>query len=166
MSFAEEAQRMHATLALTPGWRRIQALRPDCDDVIVATMLEAAAGFAESVLAPLNAVGDRIGAQVVDGRVKLPPGFAEGFRQYAEAGWLGIDAPAAFGGQDIPLTLQAACGPLFDRGCMALMMAAGAVRGAIHLLAETADADTAAEWGPKLVRSGEHTSELQSLMRI
>ncbi|MCR6670213.1 MAG: acyl-CoA dehydrogenase family protein [Devosia ginsengisoli] len=114
-------------------------------------MLEAAAGFAESVLAPLNPVGDRVGAQVVDGRVKLPPGFAEGFRQYAEAGWLGIDAPAEFGGQDIPLTLQAACGPLFDRGCMALMMAAGAVRGAIHLLAETADAATAAEWGPKLV---------------
>ncbi|QDZ12935.1 acyl-CoA dehydrogenase family protein [Devosia ginsengisoli] len=151
MSFAEQAQRTLATLALTPGWRRIQALRPDCDDVIVATMLEAAAGFAESVLAPLNPVGDRVGARIVDGRVKLPPGFAEGFRQYAEAGWLGIDAPAAFGGQDIPLTLQAACGPLFDRGCMALMMAAGATRGAIHLLAEAADADTAAEWGPKLV---------------
>src|SRR5690606_39234822 len=78
----------------------------------------------------------------------------EGFRQYAEAGWLGIDAPAEYGGQDIPLTLQAACGPLFDRGCMALMMAAGAARGAIHLLAATADAATASEWGPKLV-SGE-----------
>src|SRR5690606_582855 len=148
MSFAKQARRTLATLALTPGWRRIQALRPDCDDVIVATMLEAAAGFAESVLAPLNPVGDRVGARMVDGRVKLPPGFAEGFRQYAEAGWLGIDAPTAFGGQDIPLTLQAACGPLFDRGCMALMMAAGAVRGAIHLLVAAADAATKAEWGP------------------
>src|SRR5690606_16013755 len=102
----------------------------------------------------LNPPGDRIGAQVVDGKVQLPPGFAEGFRQYAAAGWLGIDAPAEYGGQDIPLTLQAACGPLFDRGCMALMMAAGATRGAIHLLSATADAATAAEWGPKLV-SGE-----------
>ncbi|WP_082531156.1 acyl-CoA dehydrogenase family protein [Devosia sp. Root436] len=154
MSFADQADRTIATLALTPGWARLQALRPDCDNVIVATMLDAAAGFAETVLAPLNAVGDRVGAQVADSRVVLPPGFVEGFRQYAEAGWLGIDAPAAFGGQDVPLTLQAACAPLFDRGCMALMMAAGATRGAIHLLAQTADAATAAEWGPQLV-SGE-----------
>ncbi|KRA47416.1 acyl-CoA dehydrogenase family protein [Devosia sp. Root635] len=151
MSFADQADRTLATLALTPGWSRLQALRPDCDTVIVATMLDAAAGFAETVLAPLNPVGDRIGAQVVDGRVVLPPGFVDGFRQYAEAGWLGIDAPAALGGQDVPLTLQAACGPLFDRGCMALMMAAGATRGAIHLLAQRAEAAVAAEWVPKLV---------------
>src|SRR5690606_31282266 len=96
----------------------------------------------------------RTGARGMEGRVKLPPGFVDGFRQYAEAGWLGIDAPIDFGGLDIPLTLQAACGPLFDRGCMALMMAAGSSRGAIHLLAAAADATTAAEWGPKLV-SGE-----------
>ena len=151
MSFADQVQRTSTLLALTPGWQRVQALRPDCDDTTVATMLDAAAGFAETTLAPLNPVGDRVGAQVVDGKVKLPPGFVDGFRQYAEAGWLGIDAPAAFGGLDIPLTLQAACGPLFDRGCMALMMAAGAVRGAIHLLAACADPATAAEWGPNLV---------------
>ena len=151
MSFADQAQRTLTMLAQTPGWRQVQALRPDCDDTTVATMLDAAAGFAETVLAPLNPVGDRVGAQVVDGKVKLPPGFVDGFRQYAEAGWLGIDAPAAFGGLDIPLTLQAACGPLFDRGCMALMMAAGATRGAIHLLAACADDTTAAEWGHNLV---------------
>ena len=154
MSFTDQASRTIATLARTPGWTRLQALRPDCDDATVAILLEAAAGFAETVLAPLNPVGDRIGAQLVDGRVRVPPGFAVGFRQYAAAGWLGIDAPARFGGQDLPLTLQAACGPLFDRGCMALMMAAGSSRGAVQLLAASADARTAAEWGPKLV-SGE-----------
>jgi hypothetical protein len=154
MSFTDQASRTIAMLALTPGWARLQTLRTDCDDAIVAIVLEAAAGFAETVLAPLNPVGDRIGAQVVDGRVRLPPGFVEGFRQFAEAGWLGLDAPGQFGGQDLPLTLQAACGPLFDRGCMALMMAAGSTRGAIHLLAATADATIAAEWGPRLV-SGE-----------
>lgn len=154
MSFADQAGRTLAILALTPGWARLQALRPDCDDVTTAAVIDAAAGFAETVLAPLNAVGDRVGARLADGRVTLPPGFVDGFRGYAEAGWLGIDAPLAFGGQDIPLTLQAACGPLFDRGCMALMMAAGATRGAIHLLAATADAATSGEWGPRLV-SGE-----------
>ena len=86
MSFADQVQRTSTLLALTPGWQRVQALRPDCDDTTVATMLDAAAGFAETTLAPLNPVGDRVGAQVVDGKVKLPPGFVDGFRQYAEAG--------------------------------------------------------------------------------
>jgi alkylation response protein AidB-like acyl-CoA dehydrogenase len=154
MSFADQAQRTLAMLALTPGWARLQALRPDCDDATVAILLEAAAGFSETTLDPLNGVGDRVGAQMVDGRVRLPPGFADGFRHYAEDGWLGLDAPAQFGGQALPLVLQAGCGSLFDRGCMALMMAAGSARGAIHLLAAGADATTAAEWGPRLV-SGE-----------
>ena len=154
MSFADQADRTIAMLARTPGWERLQALRPDCDDVTVAMLIEAAAGFAETMLAPLNTIGDRIGAQVIAGRVRLPPGFADAFRRYAEDGWLGIDSPLAFGGQGIPLTLQAACGAHFDRGCMALMMAVGASRGAVHLLAATADPVTAAEWGPRLV-SGE-----------
>ncbi len=154
MSFADQANRTLAMLALTPGWARLQALRPDCDDATVAILLEAAAGFAETTLAPLNGVGDRVGAQMLDGRVRLPPGFVDGFSQYAEAGWLGIDAPARFGGMALPLVLQAACGSLFDRGCMALMMAAGSARGAIHLLDAGADPAIAAEWGPRLV-SGE-----------
>ncbi|HEV7346579.1 MAG TPA: acyl-CoA dehydrogenase family protein [Devosia sp.] len=151
MSFTDQADRTRAMLSRTPGWARLQALRPDCDDATVTMLLEAAAGFAEDVLAPLNPVGDRVGAQMVGGRVKLAPGHVDGFRHYAQAGWLGIDAPAAFGGQALPLTLQAACGPLFDRACMALMMAAGSTRGAIQLLTATADRATAAEWGPRLV---------------
>jgi len=154
MSFADQASRTLAMLALTPGWARLQALRPDCDTATVSMLLDAAAGFAETALAPLNPVGDRLGAQLVDGHVRLPPGFVDAFHAYAEAGWLGIDAPAGFGGMDLPITMQAAVGPLFDRGCMALMMAAGSPRGAIALLAATADAATAAEWGPRLV-SGE-----------
>ena len=154
MSFADQASRTLVMLALTPGWARLQALRPDCDDATVSMLLEAAAGFTETALAPLNPVGDQVGAQLVEGHVVLPPGFVQAFHAYAESGWLGIDAPASFGGMDLPITMQAACGPLFDRGCMALMMAAGSIRGAIQLLAASADPATAEEWGPKLV-SGE-----------
>ena len=150
MSFADQADRTLEILALTPGWHRLRDLRQDCDDETVAAILEEAANFAEGVLAPLNAAGDRIGAQVVNGRVKTPDGFADAFRQYAEAGWLGMDVPEVFGGQGVPLTLHAACAPLFERGCVALMMAAGATRAAAHLLAEAADDALAAEWVPKL----------------
>lgn len=154
MSFADQASRTLELLSLTPGWHRLQELRQDCDDETVTAIVEEAANFAEGVLAPLNDVGDRIGARVIDGRVKTPPGFAEAFRQYAEAGWLGMDVPEEFGGQAVPLTLHAACAPLFERACVALMMAAGSTRAAAHLLAEAADAETAGEWVPKLA-SGE-----------
>ncbi|MBW6423750.1 acyl-CoA dehydrogenase family protein [Rhizobium sp. XQZ8] len=151
MSFADQADRTLEILALTPGWHRLCDLRPDCDDETVAAIVVEAANFAEGVLAPLNVVGDRIGAKIVDGRVKMPEGFGEVFRQYAQAGWLGMDVPEGFGGQSVPLTLQAACAPLFERGCVALMMAAGSTRAAAHLLAEAADETIVGEWLPKLV---------------
>jgi alkylation response protein AidB-like acyl-CoA dehydrogenase len=154
MSFADQAQRTLDILALTPGWQTLKARRVDCDDETVAAILEEAASFAEGVLAPLNAVGDRVGAKVVDGRVRTPDGFSHAFRRYGEAGWLGMDVAEHLGGQALPLTLHAACAPLFERGCVALMMAAGSTRAAAHLLAEAANEAIAAEWVPKLA-SGE-----------
>ncbi|MBD0415363.1 acyl-CoA dehydrogenase family protein [Oryzicola mucosus] len=152
--FQRQAEWTADLLRITPGWQRVQALRPDCDDVTVATILSQAAAFAESVLGPLNTKADRQGCVLAEGRVRTPDGFAEAFKAYAEAGWLGMDRPEAIGGQALPLSLQAACAPLFERGCVALMMAAGASRAAAHLLLEAADETTASEWVPKLV-SGE-----------
>ncbi|MCK8781932.1 acyl-CoA dehydrogenase family protein [Rhizobium sp. NTR19] len=154
MSFADQARRTLDILALTPGWQALKTLRSDCDDETVAAILEEAAFFAEGVLAPLNTVGDRIGASVVDGRVRTPDGFADAFRRYGEAGWLGMDVADHLGGQALPLTLHAACAPLFERACVALMMAAGSTRAAAHLLTEAADEAVAGEWVPKLA-SGE-----------
>jgi len=150
MGFADQVLRTLDILAVTPGWHRLQELRPDLDDATVASVLEEAARFAENVLAPLNVGGDRQGAQVVEGRVRAPAGFGDAFRRYGEAGWLGIDLPEQYGGQDLPLTISAACGPLFERGCVALMMCAGSTRAAAHLLTEAATHETAREWVPKL----------------
>lgn len=150
MSFAEQARRTLDTLAVTPGWHRLRELRADLDDATVTSVLGEAARFAENVLAPVNVRGDRQGAQVVEGRVKTPAGFGDAFRRYGAAGWLGLDLPVRYGGQDLPLTIAAACGPLLERGCVALMMCAGSTRAAAHLLAEAANHETASEWVPKL----------------
>lgn len=125
-------------------------MHPDCDDETIEAIIDEAAAFAERVLEPLNTIGDRQGCDVTDGRVRTPKGFADAYRQYAQAGWLGMDVPETFSGQGLPLTVQAACAPLFERGCVALMMAAGSSRAASHLLAKAADGAVAAEWVPKL----------------
>ena len=157
--FARQASITLEMLRATPGWKRIQVLRPDCDDAAVAAILEAAARFAEDALQPLDKVGDRQGCRVEGGRVRTPAGFAEAYARYAEAGWIGMDVPEQFGGQGLPLALQAACASLFERGCVALMMAAGASRAACHLLAGAADKAVADEWIPKLI-AGEWTATI------
>jgi 1-pyrroline-5-carboxylate dehydrogenase len=43
--------------------------------------------FATEVLGPLNAVGDREGCKIVDGRVITPTGFKEALKKLYEAGW-------------------------------------------------------------------------------
>ncbi|MDH6294898.1 acyl-CoA dehydrogenase family protein [Agrobacterium fabrum] len=150
MSFSTQAARTMELLKATPGWRRIQSLRGDCDDALVVAILNEAARFAETVLEPLNTPADREGCTVVDGRVRVPTGFADAFRRHAGDGWLAMDVPERFGGQALPLVLQAACAPLFERGCVALMMASGSTRAACHLLAETAEGAVADEWVPRL----------------
>jgi alkylation response protein AidB-like acyl-CoA dehydrogenase len=71
-------------------------------------VLDEAAKFAAKVYAPLNPGGDREGAKLDGGRVKLPSGFAEAYRAHAESGWTGIAAPKSHGGQGLPLALAAA----------------------------------------------------------
>jgi alkylation response protein AidB-like acyl-CoA dehydrogenase len=159
MSFATQAARTINLIIATPGWKRVKALRPDCDDGMLTAIVNEAARFSETLLAPLNVPGDRQGCSIVDGRVRVPAGFAEGFRRYAADGWLAMDVPERFGGQALPLALQAACAPLFERGCVSLMMAAGSTRAACHLLAEVGDEAVAAEWVPKLA-AGEWTASI------
>jgi alkylation response protein AidB-like acyl-CoA dehydrogenase len=159
MSFASQAARTVELLKATPGWARVKALRPDCDDGMATAILDEAARFSEAVLAPLNAPADRQGCSLVDGQVRVPDGFAEAFQRFASDGWLSMDLPENVGGQGLPLALQAACAPLFERGCVSLMMAAGSTRAAAHLLAEAADETTAAEWVPRLA-AGEWTATI------
>ena len=81
MSFATQAIRTIDLMKATPGWSRVKALRPDWDDGMATAIVDEAARFSESVLAPLNAPGDRQGCSLVDGRVRVPAGFIQGFQR-------------------------------------------------------------------------------------
>ena len=72
-------------------------------------VLEESARFNETVLAPLNQMGDQQPSHWVDGKVVSTPGFREAFARYAAGGWQGLQHPVAFGGQGLPRTIAAAC---------------------------------------------------------
>ncbi len=51
-----------------------------------------------------------------------PKGFKEAFKQVAEGGWLGLSAPAEYGGQGLPFTLCAGRERIPDLANMAFSM--------------------------------------------
>ncbi|MGV8931304.1 MAG: acyl-CoA dehydrogenase C-terminal domain-containing protein [Luteimonas sp.] len=71
---------------------------------ILDAVLDESARFTQTVLAPLNRVGDEVGCQYdkTTGAVTTPPGFKQAYAHYVEGGWPGLVAPVEFGGQGLP----------------------------------------------------------------
>lgn len=76
----------------------------DATRELVDAVLDEGARFTQTVLAPLNEVGDRIGCTLdrATGEVTTPPGFKQAYAQYVEGGWAGLNAPVEHGGQALP----------------------------------------------------------------
>ena len=73
---------------------------------VVDAVLGEAARFSETVLAPLNKVGDEVGCRFdpASGAVTTPPGFREAYRTFVDGGWSGLVSPPDSGGQGMPYT--------------------------------------------------------------
>jgi acyl-CoA dehydrogenase len=81
----------------------------DFDADITAAVLEEAGRFASDVLAPLNRVGDENGIKLDGGQVTTAPGWPDAYQRWTAAGWNAVSGPEAFGGQGLPLAINAAC---------------------------------------------------------
>jgi alkylation response protein AidB-like acyl-CoA dehydrogenase len=100
----------------------------------VRGVLEQGARYAQTVLAPINAVGDAQPARLVNGGVEYSPGFAGAYRQYCQDGWMGLDLPQRLGGQGMPRLLQAAFAEMTNGANLAFSMLPVTVRAAAKLL--------------------------------
>lgn len=125
-----------------------------------ATEVIAGAGdFAASVLAPLQTVGDRIGARLEDGQVRLPEGFAEAYRAFVEAGWVTAEAPVSAGGDGLPGAIRAGLGEIWNGSNAAFALCWLLTAGQIHALDAAASDEIRETYLTKLV-SGEWTGTM------
>ena len=86
----------------------------ELDADTAAAVMQEAARFAAGVLLPLNAEGDRTGCvREADGAVRTPPGYRQAYRAFVEGGWPALPCDPAWGGQGLPLLLDAATREMF-----------------------------------------------------
>jgi len=81
----------------------------DFDADITTAVLEEAGKFATDVLAPLNKVGDEHGIKLEANKVTTAPGWPDAYKRWTDGGWNAVSGPEAFGGQGLPLAINAAC---------------------------------------------------------
>ncbi len=94
--------------------------------------------FATEVTGPLNAVGDREGCRVENGRVITPTGFKDAWKQLYELGIRAIGAAVEFGGSGAPKCLAAVVEELLCGANTAFNMYPGLTYGAAELLEQCA----------------------------
>ena len=140
-----------ASIAALPGFE-------DTADVVDA-ILEEAGNFAAEVLDPLNVPGDRVGATWSAGNVITAPGFKQAYKQFAQAGWVGLPFPADFGGQGLPQVLSAAATEMWNASNMAFALCPLLNQGAIEALLLCGTDQQKKTYVPKLV-SGEWTGTM------
>ncbi|TXC73574.1 acyl-CoA dehydrogenase [Sphingorhabdus soli] len=80
---------------------RFTEATPDMVEAIVSGVGD----FASGEYAPLNRVGDQVGARWDAGQVTMPPGFREAYAAFVASGWGSLDGPVAYGGQGLPFSL-------------------------------------------------------------
>jgi acyl-CoA dehydrogenase len=126
---------------------------------VVESILQEAARFSGEVLAPINRSGDRHGAQLRDGVVTTAPGFKEAYQAWIAAGWNALAGPTEYGGQGLPLLLNAGCSEMWNGACLAFGVAPLLTFGGVEALAAHGCEDLKRRYLEKLV-AGQWTATM------
>ncbi len=126
---------------------------------LAGAIVEGVGAFAAGEFAPLNRVGDEIGAKWSPEGVTMPPGFREAYRAYVEGGWGTLAGPVEQGGQGLPLVLATVAMEDLGAANMAFSLVTMLSAGAVEALRHHGSEQLKAQWLPKLV-GGEWTGTM------
>ena len=132
----------------------------DFDGDITAAVLEEAGKFAGDVLAPLNTVGDEHGIKLADNKVTTAPGWPDAYQRWTAAGWNAVSGPEAFGGQGLPMAINAACTEIWSASNVAFGLCPLLTLSAIEALDAHGSDELKKIYLEKLV-TGEWTGTMQ-----
>lgn len=130
------------------------------DADLAAAVLEEAGKFASDVLAPLNKVGDEHGIKLEGGNVTTAPGWPDAYKRWTEGGWNAVSGPEDFGGQGLPLAINAACTEIWSAANVAFGLCPLLTASAIEALEAHGSDELKKIYLGKLV-SGEWTGTMQ-----
>jgi 3-(methylthio)propanoyl-CoA dehydrogenase len=69
------------------------------DSDLVDAILDGAGALAAGEFAPLNRIGDTVGARWADGKVTMPEGFRAAYKAYVDGGWVRSMVPKRSAGR-------------------------------------------------------------------
>ena len=154
MSYAQQVAEQRFTLDTLA-----ESAKSGLDPDIINAIFESAASFAANEFAPLNRIGDTAGARFANGRVTMPEGFIAAWTAYVAGGWGSLDAPEAFGGQDLGFLMQTVVFEDLGTANMAFTLCPILSSGAIEAIHVHGSSEQQAMYLPKLI-SGEWTGTM------
>jgi len=108
------------------------------------------AAFAEGVIAPIDEPGDREGARLEGGRVRLPEGYKTAYDAFVEQGWTSLTAPEAYGGQGLGGVIGAIVSEIETGASQAFNMLVNLVPGSIRTIMAFGSDDQKARFIPPM----------------
>jgi alkylation response protein AidB-like acyl-CoA dehydrogenase len=148
MSFAAPVTDQRLTLDAVV---RIGELNGGPDAEMVDAVLEGAAALAEGEFAPLDRIGDTVGARWDNGRVTMPAGFKSAWQSFVDGGWMTLAAPEEHGGQGLPFALAAALMDNLNAANIGFALCPMLSMGAIEALDKHGSAELKRDYLPKIV---------------
>ena len=106
----------------------------EVDRDLMRQVLEESSKFIAEKIAPLNRVGDEVGAQYKQGQVTMPPGFKEAYQDFWQSGWASLTTATEDGGQALPAVLESVLYEWLSAANHGWTMAPGLLHGAYECI--------------------------------
>ncbi|MDC0474553.1 acyl-CoA dehydrogenase family protein [Hyphomicrobiales bacterium] len=153
MAFASPVKQMIFALKNMANFSEIENSNvwPDINADFVESLLLEASKLADSTIAPLNHIGDKVGSKLEGADVITPPGFKDAYIKFIESSWGTISGSPEYGGQGLPRTLAVMTQELWNSANMSFSLCPMLTQGSIEAISQHGTDTQKKKYLPKLL---------------